>query len=116
MISGTKYFPAYEISKEKDLKIQALMGFKPMAKYFTASEISEKKAYKIRKRADGLSKEKACNILAFMGFTPMISETKYFPAYEISKEKALKIQALEFKPMPNYFTGVQNVKEEPKKN
>ena len=46
----------------------------------------------------------------------MTSIAKYFPAYEISKEKALKIQALEFKPMPNYFTAVQNVKEEPKKN
>ena len=37
MISGTKYFPAYEISKEKTLKIQALMGFKPMTKYFNYS-------------------------------------------------------------------------------
>ena len=43
-----KRFSAYDISKEKALKIQALMGFKPMVKYFLASEIA-KKAYKILK-------------------------------------------------------------------
>ena len=87
MISKTKSFPAYQISKEKALRTQALMGFKPMTKYFTASKISEKKTYEmLRKRANGLSREKAHNILAFIGFKPMISETKYFPANEISKD------------------------------
>ena len=95
MISKTKYFPAYEISKEKALRIKALMGFKPMTKYFTASEISEKKAYQIIKRANGLLKEKAYNIVAFMGFKLMNFKTKYFPAYEISKEKALKKESLQ---------------------
>ena len=45
MISDTKYFPAYEISKEKALKIQGLMEFKNMTKYFTSSKISETTAY-----------------------------------------------------------------------
>ena len=56
MISETKYFPAYELSKENALKNQAVMGFKPITKYFTAFKISEKKAYEISKeRANGLS-------------------------------------------------------------
>ena len=56
MISETKYFPAYELSKENAFKNQAVMGFKSITKYFTAFKISEKKAYEILKeRANGLS-------------------------------------------------------------
>ena len=39
--SIAKCFLAYEISKEKALKIQALMGFKPMTKYYSAFEMSK---------------------------------------------------------------------------
>ena len=49
MISTTKYFTAYEISKQKAFKFQALLGFKPLTKYFTASKMSEKNAYQILK-------------------------------------------------------------------
>ena len=52
MISETKYLPGYEISKEKALKIQAFMGFKPMTKYFTASKISKKNLRNINKRKE----------------------------------------------------------------
>ena len=59
----TKYFTAfkitetkaYEILKEKALKIQAFMGFKPMTKYYSAFEISKEKAYEMLKaRANGM--------------------------------------------------------------
>ena len=92
------------------------MGLKPITKYCPAFQISNKAYEILKERAYRISKEKAYFTLDFMGLEPMTSIAKYFPAYEISKEKALKIQALEFKPMPNYFTAVQNVKEEPKKN
>ena len=83
MTSITNYFPAYEISKEKALQIQALMGFKPMTKYFPASEIAKKKAYKILKeRAYGISKEKPATFW-LLRFKPMTSMTQYSPAYEI---------------------------------
>ena len=60
MISKTKYFPAYQMTKGEALKIQVLMGFKPKTKYFIASKISDKKVYEILKdRANGVSKEKA---------------------------------------------------------
>ena len=64
----------YQLSKEKALQIQDLMGFKPMTKYFPASDISKKKAYEtLKKKACGISREKAYNTLAFMGFKPIIS-------------------------------------------
>ena len=96
MNSKTKYFPAFEISKKKSLKIQALMGFKPMTKYFTASEISEKKAYEtIKHRANGLSKEKAYNILAFIAFKPMTFHTKYiFHIMKYQKRNPSKLRSL----------------------
>ena len=104
MTSITIYFPAYEIlSNEKALKIQALMGVKPMTKYSPASDISKKVYEILKQRAYGISKEKTYNILAFMGFKPITSITKSFPTYEISKGKSFKIQALMgFKPMTKY--------------
>ena len=106
MISERKYFPTYEISKEKALQIQAL-EFKPMLNYFTASKMSKKNLRKINKRKElRLFKEKAYNILAFIGCKPKISKTKYFPAYKISQEKDLKIQGLmAFNPMTKYFAA-----------
>ena len=56
MTSITKYFPAYEISKES-LKNSGFDGIKTndLKKYFPAFKISKKKAYKILK-------ERACGI------------------------------------------------------
>ena len=38
--------------QKRALKIQALMGFKPMTKFFTASKISKKKLRNINKRKE----------------------------------------------------------------
>ena len=48
-----KYFPVYEISKDEALKIQALMGFKPMTKYFPACKIIKEILWNIKARASG---------------------------------------------------------------
>ena len=77
--------------KEKALKIQALMGFKPMTNYSTGFEISKEKAYEILKaRANGMQKHKAYNILALMGFKPTTSN-KLISFSSNTKKKALKI-------------------------
>ena len=55
MTSIKKHLLAYEISKENALKIQALIGFKPITKYSSAFETSKEKAYEILKtRANGM--------------------------------------------------------------
>ena len=48
MTSTTKYFPAYEISKEKALKIQAFKGFKPMTKVVQLFKYQRRKPNKFR--------------------------------------------------------------------
>ena len=51
----TQYFPFHQISRERALKIQALIGFKPMTKYYSAFEISKENAYEMLKaRANGM--------------------------------------------------------------
>ena len=61
----------------KPFKIQALMGFKHMTKYYSAFETSKEKAYEILKeRANGMKKHDTYNILAFMGFQTIISNKK----------------------------------------
>ena len=42
----TKYFPTYEISKEKVLNTQALMGFKPMKNILQLPKYQRRKPMK----------------------------------------------------------------------
>ena len=54
-IISNKKNPFNQISKEKALQSQDLMGFKPMTKYFPAFKVTKEKAYEILKvRASGI--------------------------------------------------------------
>ena len=44
----------HQLSKEKALQIQDLMGFKPISKCFPASEITEKACEILKARANGI--------------------------------------------------------------
>ena len=46
----TKYFPTYEISKDKVLNIQASMGFKPMTNILQLPKYQRRKPMKYQRR------------------------------------------------------------------
>ena len=102
MISGTNFFPACEISKQKALKIQALMGFKPITKYFTASEISEKKAYQIIKRAKDYQRRKPTTLWLLWDSNPWTWKQNIFQLMKYQK-RALKKESLQH----SGFHGIQ---------
>ena len=96
---------AYGISKEKAYNILALMTFKPMTpltKYFPAYEISKEKVFKIQWDSNPwpyqkyfpayeLSKENwASKIQAFVGFKPMDQLQNLFQLMKYQKRKPMK--------------------------
>ena len=84
-----------------------------MTKYFPAFEISKEKGYAILKeRASGISKEKAYNILAFMGFEPIISHNLISISSNTKKESLCNSGFDGIQTRDKIFSSFPNIKDE----